>query len=164
METEKLNIFLVDDNKLMDLSIKKYLENRFGSTINLSIFYDGESCLKKLNSSTNIVILDYFLNSVNKSAKNGLEILKSIKLKSPKTEVIMFSSNEDIAVAIESFHEGATDFVVKNEKALDRLVELLMKPIRKMVEEFGVPKFLLIFLLVFVGMGTVVYWILKLFP
>ena len=84
METRKLNIFIVDDNKFMDIALKQYLETKFGATINVSVFYDGESCLEKINKSTNIVILDYFLDSVNKDAKNGLEILRSIKKKIQK--------------------------------------------------------------------------------
>lgn len=164
METQKLNIFIVDDNKLMDMSLKQYLENRFGSTVNVSVFYDGESCLEKLDKSTNVVILDYFLDGVNKYAKNGLEILRSIKKINPKTEVIMLSSNENIGVAIESFREGASDYIVKDNNAFSKLLALIIEPIKKMVEEFGVPKFLIIFLLVFVGMGAVVLWVMSLFP
>ncbi len=164
METQKLNIFIVDDNKLMDMSLKQYLEKRFGSNINVSVFYDGESCLEKVDKSTNIVILDYFLDSVNKYAKNGLEILRSIKKINPKTEVIMLSSNENIGVAIESFREGASDYIVKDNNAFPKLLSLILEPIRMMVKEFGVPKFLVIFLLVFLTMGALVFWIMKMFP
>src|SRR4051812_4884795 len=115
-QTQKLNIFIVDDNKLMDILLKQYLERKFGPNINISVFYDGESCLAKVDKNTNIVILDYFLDSINKYAKNGLEILRSIKKINPKTEVIMLSSNEDKSLANESFREGATEYIVKNSE------------------------------------------------
>lgn len=140
MTTQRLNVFIVDDNKLTDISLKKYFENRFGPKVNTSIFYDGESCLEKVGHNTHIVILDYFLNGENKNAKNGIEILKAIKNINPKTEVIMFTRNEDVAVTIESFREGATDFVLKGDKALDKLISLISKiftePIRIRVKEF----------------------------
>lgn len=162
METQKLNIFIVDDDKLMDMSLKHYLENRFGSNVNVSVFYDGESCLEKLDKTTNIVILDYFLDGVNKFAKNGLEILRSIKKINPKTEVIMLSNNADMGVAIESFREGASDYIVKDNNAFSKLLSLIVEPIKKLVAEFGVPKFLIIFLSTFLAMGAIVYWVMKL--
>ena len=137
MEAEKLNIFIVDDNKLMDISLKHYLENRFGASVNISVFYDGKSCLEKIDQNTHFVILDYFLDSENKNAVNGLEILKAIKKINPKTEVIMFTCNEDVGEAIKSFREGATAYVVKGYKAWERIVSLINKaitnPIRKLV-------------------------------
>ncbi len=166
METNRTNIFIVDDNKLMLMALKQYLENRFGVSVIVSPFSDGESCLKKVDKHTNIVILDYYLDGNNKTAKNGIEILKSIKEINPKAEVIMLSSNEDIGVAIESFRRGATDYVVKGDKAWEKLITLvnnvITEPIRIIVREFGIPKFLVLFLLVFIGMATVVYWVMKL--
>lgn len=168
MKNPKLNIFIVDDNRLLVISLKKYLENRFGSGINISTFYDGESCLKNIDKNTNIVILDYFLNGDNSYAKNGIEILKEIKARNPKTKVIMLSRNEDVAVAVESFREGASEYVIKGDNSLNKLISLINRtitePIRIMVREFGVPKFLTLFLFVFIGMATAIYWIMKFFP
>ena len=168
MATPGLNIFIVDDNKLTVVALKQYLENRLGANVNISAYYDGESCLDKVDKNTHIVILDYFLDGENKNAKNGLEILKAVKKINPKTKVIMFSSNEDIVVAIESFRHGATDYVIKDDKAWDKLISLIHRhitePVRIMVREFGVPKFLVLFLFVFIGMATIIYCVLKLFP
>jgi DNA-binding NtrC family response regulator len=168
MKNTWINIFIVDDNKLLVISLKKYLENRFGSDVNISTFYDGESCLLNITENTHIVILDYFLNGNNSNAKNGIEILKEIKKLNAKTKVIMLSRNEDVAVAVESYREGASEFVIKGDNSLDKLISLINKiitePIRIMVREFGVPKFLTLFLFVFLGMATAIYWVMKLFP
>ena len=168
MTNPKLNIFIVDDNKLLVISLKKYLENRFGSSINISTFYDGESCLENINKNTNIVILDYFLDDANKNAKNGIEILKEIKRHNAKTEVIMLSRNEDVAVAIESYRAGASEYVIKGDNSLDKIISMINRtitePIRMMVKEFGVPKFLTLFLFVFIGMATLIYWVMKFVP
>jgi DNA-binding NarL/FixJ family response regulator len=160
METQGINLFIVDDNKLMVADLKYYLQNRFGVSVRISTFSDGESCLEKIDKDTHIVILDYFLDG-----KNGLEILKLIKEVNPKTEVIMLSSNEDIVLAIESFRNGATDYVVKGQgswKKITKLVNyIITEPIRILVREFGVTKFTAIFLLTFVSMGIVVYMVLQ---
>lgn len=166
MKNQRLNIFIVDDNKLLVISLKKYLENRFGSSVNITTFNDGESCLEHINGNTNIVILDYFLDGANMNAKNGIEILREIKKRNPKTEVIMLSCNEDVAVAIESFKSGARAYIVKGDNSLGKIISLINKtitaPIRNIVREFGVPKFLILFFAVFAGMATAVFWILQL--
>ncbi len=159
MEPQKINLFIVDDNKLMVADLKHYLQNRFGVSVNISTFENGETCLKKVDKDTNIVILDYFMEG-----KNGLEVLKLIKEVNPKTEVIMLSSNEDIALAINSFRHGAKDYVVKGQgswKKITKLVNMIItEPIRLIVQEFGISKFAAIFLLTFVTMGAVVMLVL----
>lgn len=163
METQRLNLFIVDDNKSMVAALKQYLQSKFGENINITTFYDGESCLEKINQYTDMVILDHFLNG-----KNGLEVLKEIKEINPKTEVIMLSSNEDIALAIQSFRAGATDYIVKGPSSWKKLTKLvhhiITEPIRIIVREFGVSKFMAIFLLTFLTMGAVVFFVLHNMP
>ncbi|MGZ4054079.1 MAG: response regulator [Bacteroidia bacterium] len=158
MQTQGLNLFIVDDNKLVVADLKNYLQTRFGLSLKVSAFYDGESCLEKVDKDTHIVILDYFLEG-----KNGVEILKNIKSINPETEV-MLSGNEDVAVAIESFRNGANDYVVKgigSWRKIAKLVEyIITAPIRLLVREFGVSKFMAIFMSTFVLMGLTVFLIL----
>ena len=160
METQGINLFIVDDNKLMVADLKHYLQNRFGADVHISTFNNGESCLEKVDKNTHVVILDYFMDG-----KNGLEILKLIKAINPKTEVIMLSSNEDIALAINSFRMGAKDYVLKGQgswKKITKLVyHIITEPIRILVREFGVSKYMAIFLLTFVLMGVVVGCVLN---
>jgi DNA-binding NtrC family response regulator len=161
METQGLNLFIVDDNKLMVTDLKHFLQNKFGESVRVSTFNNGKSCLEKVDKETHIVILDYYMEG-----ENGLEVLKSIKTINPKTEVIMLSSNEDIALAIESFKSGAKDYIIKGTGSWSKLSNLLTKiitePIRLMVREFGVSKFMAAFLLTFTTMGIIVYTALHL--
>ena len=160
METQGMNLFIVDDNESMVIVLKQYLQNRFGASLRILTFNDGESCLEKVDKETNIVILDYFMEG-----KNGLEVLKSIKAINPKTEVIMLSSNEDIGLAIETFRAGAKDYVVKGYgywKRITKIVNyIITEPIRIMIREFGVSKFMAIFLLTFITMGVIVIFVLS---
>ncbi|MCD6019725.1 MAG: hypothetical protein K0S53_2846 [Bacteroidetes bacterium] len=153
MSTSTLNLFIVDDNKLTATDLKYYLQNRFGDGINITTFNDGDSCLKKVDKETNVVILDYQMDG-----KNGLETLKLIKDINPKTEVIMLSGNEDIGIAIESFRMGATDYVTKGQGALTKLNSLvyhiITAPIRIIAREFGISKFMAVFLATFVAVGV----------
>jgi DNA-binding NtrC family response regulator len=160
METQALNLFIVDDNRSMVMALKQYLSSRFGGKLAITTFSDGESCLEKIDEQTDVVILDYFMDG-----KNGNEILRAIKELNPRTEVIMLSSNESVETAVESFRLGAKNFVVKNTNAwrkISILVEtIVIKPFRY-VWEFGVTKFLALFLGTFAAMGAVVALIVEL--
>jgi DNA-binding NarL/FixJ family response regulator len=155
MQTQGLNLFIVDDNKLMVETLKQYLQSKFGLDIRISTFNDGDSCLSKVDKDTNVVILDYFMKG-----KNGLEVLKEIKVINPKTEVIMLSNNENMALAIEMFRAVATDYVVKGSNSWSKISNLVnhivTAPIRLMVDEFRLSKYMAVFLLTFVTMGIVV--------
>jgi len=161
METQTLNLFIVDDNQSMLLALKHYIQNKFGKSIKISTFNDGESCIKEVDKTTDLVILDYYMEG-----KNGLDVLKEIKGINPKTEVVMLSSNADIDLVIETLKSGATDYVVKGPNSWRRLIGLishiLMAPIRIIQREFGVSKFMAIFFMTFITMAVVVvlvlYW------
>jgi DNA-binding NarL/FixJ family response regulator len=156
MKTQGFNLFIVDDNALALMGLRNYLQTRFGPHMNIFTFLTGAKALEKVDKDTGIVILDYYLEN-----ENGNEVLKSIKQINPSTEVIMLTSNEEIGVAIESFRKGANDFVIKGDKAWKRIGSSVNKiityPYRMLVKEFGVHKFLAIFLLTFATMGLAVY-------
>jgi len=162
METEKLNLFIVDDNELMLATLLIFLDNKFGHSLNISTFTSGKSALKMVDKNTSIVILDYHLDG-----ENGNVILKTIKKKNPKTEVILLSSNDNVVVAIEAFRKGAKDYIIKGDNSLRKISALVYSaityPIRLLVNEFGVNKFCAIFLLTFALMGVIVAFTLRFF-
>ncbi len=155
MENNVTNIFIIDDDISSSNILKQQLNEKFGANINILTFTSGKSALEKLNKYTSIVILDYDLKG-----ENGNDVLKSINKNNPKTEVIMLSSNEDIMTAIESFRKGVTDYEIQGEKASKKtkniVYDIIAYPIRFIVREFGVSKFLAIFLLTFIIMGIAV--------
>ena len=155
MKNHVINLFIIDDDMLSSTLLKHHLNEKFGAAVNISMFSRGADALEKIDQNTSIVILDYYLEG-----ENGNDVLKSIKNINPKTEVIMLSSNEDITIAIESFRKGATDYVIKGDKASKKIThivyDIIAYPIRFIVREFGVSKFLAIFLLTFFVMGIAV--------
>ena len=124
MRKHVVNLFIVDDDKLTATLLKHLLESKLRDHINITTFEDGESCLKKIDSDTHIIILDYFMKAIN-----GLEVLKAIKVINPKAEVIMLTSNEDDIIAIEALRAGAKDYLAKgvgSQKKVIRLVNTIV--------------------------------------
>lgn len=161
MKEKQLNLFIVDDNELLVTALKTYLIEKFGDYLKISVFYDGDSCLRSISENTDVVILDYNLIG----NKDGLDVLKEIKFINPKTEVIMLSSNENIGTAIDSFRLGAKDYVVKGYGSWQRIAKLIKKiinaPIRVLVKEFGVSVYVATFLITFIAIGIIVLIVSK---
>lgn len=158
MDSKKLNLFIVDDDKSMVAALKQYLNKKFGNAINISAFYDGDSCLKNINDQTHVVLLDYFLNG-----KNGVQILKEIKSLNPKTEVIMLSSHEDIATAIESLQKGAIDYIVKGKNSWQKLYFVMNKiittPVSIFIKKYRI--FMIVLILSIIITAAIVMLILR---
>ena len=128
MKIQPINLYIIDDNKLMVLDLKVYLKHKFGEHINITTFENGESCLALIDKETHVVILDYFM-----TGKNGIDILKKIKTTNPKTEVIMLSTNEKMAVALEAFRAGAKDYVVKGVGYWKKIINLVKKEVSSLI-------------------------------
>jgi len=124
MKTEqKIKLFLVDDDELY----LKLLEMEFLDLEDITVktFETGELCVKSLDEKPDLVILDYMLDSINKTAMNGIETLDKIKEFNPAIPVIMLSAQDKIDVAIDCMHHQATDYVVKSETAFLRLKKII---------------------------------------
>ncbi len=58
--------------------------------------------------------LDVILLDVQLPGKNGIEILKVVKSKFPMLEVVVFSGQANIELAVEAIKQGAFDFIEKS--------------------------------------------------
>jgi two-component system, OmpR family, response regulator len=115
----KIKLFLVDDDPLF----LKVLALQFAENDNYIIetFSTGELCIQNLSKIPDVIILDYYLNGINKNAMNGIDTLKYIKNYNLDISVIMLSSQDKIEVAINCMHYGALDYVVKSETSFIQL-------------------------------------------
>ena len=116
---KKISIFLVDD----DVMYLKLLEMELSEKTDyvISTFATGERCLENLSEKPDIVVLDYYLNGIEKKALNGLETLSMIKSAHPEIPVIMLSSQDKIEVAVNCMVLQAFEYIVKSETAFARL-------------------------------------------
>ena len=120
---EKRFVFLIDDEPIQNEMLKDFLADRFLSHI--KTFDNGEEAMKEMHLGPEVIVLDYHLNAHDKSAKNGVEVLKMIKDNYPKVEVIMLSGQDKIEVAVESMKYGAYDYVLKGDTAFSRIENIM---------------------------------------
>jgi two-component system OmpR family response regulator len=116
---KKILLFLVDDDALFLKSLE--IEFMANTGCEIKTFGTGEACLKNLTHNPDVIVLDYYLNGVNKHAINGLTTLDRIKSSNPQMPVIMLSSQDKIDVAVNCMKHQAFDYIVKSETAFLRL-------------------------------------------
>jgi DNA-binding NarL/FixJ family response regulator len=119
----KIKLFLVDDDALFLKSLEiDFLQQ---ADFEIETFATGELCIEALTHNPDVIILDYYLDSITKDAMNGIETLDKIKTFNPDIPVVMLSSQDKIDVAIDCMHHKATDYVVKSETAFIRLKKII---------------------------------------
>ncbi len=133
----KIKLFLVDDDALF----LKSLEIEFMGLADFSIetYATGELCIAHLSNNPDVIILDYQLDGIDKSAMNGIATLDKIKDFNPDIPVVMLSSQDKIEVAVKCMHHKAFDYVVKSETAFMRLQKIIptIFKYKKMEKELG---------------------------
>ena len=115
----KVRVFVVDD----DPTFSKLLEHELkqANCNNYKLFASGEECLANLKYKPKLILLDFTLGGLN-----GLDVLKQIKEKIPKTDVIMLTGLEDEAVKEKCLAEGASNYILKDPDGLERFRKEIM--------------------------------------
>ena len=120
---KRIDIFIIDDNKVYAQTLKGDIETAFdGMPVKVQSFITGEVCIQKFKEEKpQVVILDYHLNSKYPDAADGIEVLDWIKKESPITNVIMLTVDDNIDIALKSFHHGASDYIVKTDTQFSKI-------------------------------------------
>lgn len=118
MRSIQPKIFIVEDDKYFAHMIQELL--RKNNYHNVEIFHKGEDCLKSINENPDMVILDYRLGEVS-----GMEVLREIRQFNADIQVVFLTAQREIEVAVDSFKNGAIDYLEKNYESLQRLLHHL---------------------------------------
>ncbi|MGB6067214.1 MAG: sigma-54 dependent transcriptional regulator [Desulfomonilaceae bacterium] len=107
-------ILAIDDEK----NIRHLIKNELTlEGLDVTTAKSGEEGLKFFKEkSFDVVLLDIRLPKMN-----GIEVLRNLKQKSPRTEVIMITGYGDIQTAVQSMKLGARDYITKPFKLSELL-------------------------------------------
>lgn len=115
-------IYVVEDNKIYNRIVTEQLKKNGYS--NIKSFVSGKECLQSLEKGKypEIVLQDYTLGDMT-----GLEVLKRVKSVSSETEFVFLTANESMEVAVNTIKYGAYDYIIKDEVALEKVVNKINK-------------------------------------
>lgn len=102
-------IMVIDDEKIVGDMAKLSLEQE-GYAV--ETFLSAEPALKRLEQeSFDVVVTDYKMKGID-----GMEVLRSIRSKYPRTQVIMITAFANLDAAIEALRRDVHDFFPKPVK------------------------------------------------
>ncbi len=128
MDTKKINILLVEDNKDFAKLVKVYLQ-RFDKDAFSVVWKENHAdALAELGSGreVDIVLMDYFL-----PGKNGLEITKEMRKRNLDIPVVFLTVNKDFDLALDVMKVGIDDYLVKEEITSPVLPKTILSVIEK---------------------------------
>lgn len=109
-----MRIFVVEDDPFYANLIEFVLEMNPDNQIHK--YTNGQAALEDLHLSPDVITIDYSLPDMT-----GGDLLKKIKSRNKKSQVVIISSQQDVSTAIELLKEGAYDYIVKDDDTKERL-------------------------------------------
>lgn len=114
------NITILDDdifyNKLIKNQIKGYFED-FGvinhCKFNVAAYDDQKDLLGHINSKTNVVILDYYLQN----GTNAIDVMNKIKKVNKNCKFLIISGSQNVDTFYKTHWNGASGFIKKDKFA-----------------------------------------------
>lgn len=138
-------IFVVEDSDIYRMVLNRFLSKM--TNVDLSdkpdceilSFASGEECLAMMEKKQpDIVVMDYYLHGNNKPnghPMDGLQLLKEIKKRSPRTEVLVLSQQEDVLITAELFNQGAAAYISKEPQGQNRVQNVVLETIKKLEKQ-----------------------------
>mgnify|MGYP001223114902 CR=1 FL=1 len=139
-KSRPFTVSLIEDNQLYLKGIVRKIKNSIPN-IKLSAFSRSATFLGSLRHKPEIAIVDFNLD--HRSEMEGIELIRELKSKSPNTKIIVLTSDGSISNAVRCINEGAINYVIKEEKAIDKIAEeikSLMAVIIKDLEREAISK------------------------
>ena len=101
----KKSILIVDDEESIRVSLEAILKNKYY----VNTAETGLTALKILQNDH----YDLTLSDIKMDDMNGIALLKMVKEKFPKTQVLLMTGYSSLNTAIEALRLGASDYLIK---------------------------------------------------
>ncbi len=115
----KINVYLVEDYLLARINYRHQLAN-YDDIKLMGDFESAIDCIKMMeNKQADVVVLDLKIKDIS-----GIEAIKIIKEKYPKTKIIVLTSYKQEEEVLASLSLGANAYVLK-DTSIDKLVDII---------------------------------------
>jgi len=101
-----MKLLIIEDEQKTALSLKEGFET---NDFKVDVSFNGEDALELIqNNVYQVIISDIILPQ-----KNGIDVIKQIRLKDIKTPILLLTALDNIEHKIEGFESGADDYLIK---------------------------------------------------
>ena len=123
---ESIGVLIIDDSEDDRALYRRTLAKNSEATYEIAEAEDGEAGLARLDDlSPDCVLLDYSL-----PGRNGVEVLKRLRVKHPFVPVVMLTGQGSETVAVTAMQEGAQNYISKatiTPEALQRAIRVAIE-------------------------------------
>jgi two-component system, NtrC family, response regulator HydG len=119
-----IRILVVDDDVSFCMTLKAFLTRHGFETEEV---YSSQKALEKISAKNNF---DVILTDFRLPDQNGIELLRSIKEKSPGSLVILMTAYADIRMAVQAIKYGAYEYIAKPVNP-DELLDYINNGLKK---------------------------------
>jgi DNA-binding NtrC family response regulator len=103
---EATSVLIVDDEQLIRETLAEFLQ---GQGFRVATAASGEHALSTIRKNPfDVVICD-----INLPGLDGLEVLERVSRSNPETFVLLITAYATVDTAVEAFHKGASDYLMK---------------------------------------------------
>jgi DNA-binding NarL/FixJ family response regulator len=126
------SVLLIEANPADALVIRTMFNHQGLYAFKLNIVASLENAMIHLASqAVDVVLLD-----VGAYGTRGQEVVRTIRMASPRVSIVLLSDLEDEAMALQAMQDGAQDYLVKGQMEPQELMRALRNAVeRKTIEE-----------------------------
>ena len=109
-----MRILVADEHEIVRFGLRTLLEAQATWSVVAEAANGKEAITKAVEMAPDVAIIDYSL-----PLSSGLEVTRQIRAKSPGTEVLIFTINDNETIIRELLQAGVRGYLLKSEAALD---------------------------------------------
>ena len=139
--SKPLKVLIIEDDIYYAAILEKNLKNHMtkeeaGLTYDVKIFQQAERALQHLDTDTDIVITDYYLeNDQGDIPLSGDDLLKAINSYCRNCRTVVVSASTDPELPLSLFDKGIYEFIQKDRHATEKITSVLRKIIGDIILE-----------------------------
>lgn len=134
---KSIRVVIVEDDLYYNRLLTKYVQTICNSNVypdfkfEIVSYTNADDCIKELDDSTDIMILDYFLSGDNDTEiLNGDDVLSEVKKHcGDSCKVILISAMRNAHLAADLMRKGIYEYIDKNVNSRDRVGAVLQRAI-----------------------------------
>jgi DNA-binding NtrC family response regulator len=134
---EKLRIVVLEDNpfynRMFSEKLQLYMETLaavYPLRFEIESYTEVEECLENLKLDTDILYIDYYLDS----GQTASRIIQKIMYRCPECEVVVMSQFYSISNYLVAMLEGASCFIQKGIQAIPRSCKIIRQLIERRIQ------------------------------
>lgn len=136
-EVYNLKIFIVDDDQIIRLGLRKTIEKSGLDCTIVGEASDGELALEEIKKNEDI---DLVITDIRMPIMDGLELIREIRRFNTVVRIIVLSGFDDFKYVRNAFMDGAVDYILKpiNKADFVALLQKLKADIAKDMKDKGI--------------------------